>query len=336
MSDEYAPPSAPLLSEPPREKALPFGWLWPLVSGAATGVALRLIYAGRPGEPYETMLASFIFLAPALVGMVTVYVAERQKRRTWWYYAWAPAVANALFVVGSLMILIEGIICAVVIVPLFCLLGVAGGLIMGAICRATDWPKQTLGVFAVLPLVLGAFEHRIALPERVDTIERTVFVAAPPARVWGEIWNARDIKASEVERGFIYRIGVPMPLAGITRMTPDGPVRTITMGKGIRFDQLAVAWEPERFVDYRYRFAPDSFPPHALDDHVTIGGRYFDLRATSYTLVPRGEGTELRVAMGYRVSTRFNWYAAPLARLLIGNFEETVLEFYRHRAEAPR
>ncbi|MEJ0086617.1 MAG: hypothetical protein WDO72_13095 [Pseudomonadota bacterium] len=40
------------------------------------------------------------------------------------------------------------------------------------------------------------------------------------------------------------------------------------------------------------------------------------------------------MSMNYRVSTRFNWYAGPVADLLIGNFEENILRFYARRAEA--
>ena len=36
----------------------------------------------------------------------------------------------------------------------------------------------------------------------------------------------------------------------------------------------------------------------------------------------------------YRVSTQFNWYAGPIAALLIGNFSEVILAFYRRRSEA--
>ena len=71
-----------------------------------------------------------------------------------------------------------------------------------------------------------------------------------------------------------------------------------------------------------------------LDDHVVVGGYYFDVKDTSYALKPNGDGTELRITMGYRVTTQFNWYAEPWARFLLGNFEEVVLDFYRRRSEA--
>ena len=323
----------PEIPETPEKATLPYARWWPLLIGAATGVVLRLGFSGRPGEAYQAMAASFIFLAPVLVGAVTVYAAETQQRRAWSYYFWAGFVANVLFVLGTMAILIEGIICAILIVPLFGVFGGIGGVAMGAVCRVTRWPKQSIYGLAALPLVLGGLEPLVPLPERMSMVERTRVVAASPQAVWRQLENARDISPHEVDSAWMYRIGVPLPQAGITEWTAQGPVRHITMGSGVHFDQVAAAWEPSRHVRWVYRFQKDSFPPQALDDHVMIGGDYFDLHDTEYTLTPVAHGTELRIRMRYRVSTQFNWYAAPIAELLIGNFEEVILGFYAHRAE---
>ena len=314
-------------------KTLPFSNWWPLLAGAVVGIVMRLLFWQSPGNSYAPMMASFIYLVPILVGAVTVYIAETRQRRTWTYYFWAPFLANVIFVVGTLLILVEGGICAILIVPLFALLGSLGGLLMGIVCRTTNWPKQTLYSFAVLPLVFGGLEASVPLPERLSSIERTVIIHAAPSEVWRQIHNAHDIKPEEVSLAWAYRIGVPMPLAGVTQQTPTGLVRKITMGKGIHFDQVVAEWQENKYVRWTYRFDDDSFPPRALDDHVKIGGLYFDFKDTSYTLTPRGEGTELTLRMQYRVSTQFNWYADAVARLLLGNVEEVLLDFYRQRSE---
>lgn len=313
---------------------IPFRPWWPLLAGVATGIVVRLIFSGKAGDPYGAMMGSFIYLSPMLVGVVTVYVAERIKRRSWGYYFLAPFVANCLFVIGTLAILIEGLICAVVIIPLFALLGGLGGLVMGAICRLTNWPGKAVYSFMVLPLVLGGLETNLPLPEEISTVERSVLINATPDAVWREINAVRNIKPEEVNNAWAYRIGVPLPVSGVTEQTPDGPVRRIKMGKGIYFDQVFVDWRENRYVRWHYRFYEDSFPPKALDDHVMIGGHYFDIEETSYMLEPKGSGTELTINMRYRVSTQFNWYADPIARLLFGNFEEVILDFYRRRSEA--
>lgn len=316
------------------KKIMPFRFWWPLLAGAFAGIVLRLVFSGKAGDSYAAMMGTFVYLSPLLVGVVTVYVAERAERRSWGYYFLAPFVANCLYVLGTLAIFIEGLICAAVIIPLFALLGALGGLIMGAICRLTGWPGKTVYGFMVLPLVLGGLETNLPLPERISTVERSVMINAAPEIVWRKINTVSDIKPEEVDSAWAYRIGVPLPVSGVTENTPDGPVRKIKMGKGIHFDQVFVDWRENRYVSWRYRFYEDSFPPNALDDHVMIGGHYFDLEETSYRLEPKDGGTELTINMRYRVSTQFNWYADAVAKLLFGDFEETILDFYRRRSEA--
>jgi hypothetical protein len=313
---------------------MPYSFWWPLLCGAAAGLLIRLVFSGKAGNPYAPMLAAFVYLAPLVVGMVTVYVAERSHRRSWGYYAWASAFANVIFVLGSLAILIEGLICALLIVPLFAAIGALGGLLMGLICRLTNWPRSTLCSVAALPLLLGALAGDPgARVHTLESVHRQVLVQAPADEVWQHLMDADEIAPGEVENAWMYRIGVPMPLAGITEETPDGLVRDVRMGKGIHFAQVASDWEPGRRVQWQYRFEPDSVPAGALDDHVRIGGDYFDLVGTTYTLSPRGEATLLEIDMQYRVSTDFDWYAKPIARWLIGDFSEVILGFYRARSE---
>jgi uncharacterized protein YndB with AHSA1/START domain len=321
-------------STAPREPSSPVSWLWPIVAGVLAGLALRYVFSGKPGDPYATMMASFILLTPLVVGAVTVYVAERQRPRTWRYHFFAAALSNVCCVIGAMLVLWEGLICAILIVPLFALFGGLGGLLMGAICRRTRRPGSSLYSLAALPLVLGFLETGLPLPDSIRGVERQVHIDAPPGTVWRYLQNTGRITPAEVEHGWLYRIGVPLPEIGATEHGAQGSVRRIRMGKGIRFDQIVAEERPGRYIRWTYRFAPDSVPPRALDDHVAIGGAYFDMLDTSYTLTPRGAGTDLRIRMRYRVSTRFNWYVGPIADALFGNFEETILGFYRGRSEA--
>jgi hypothetical protein len=229
-------------------------------------------------------------------------------------------------------VLFEGLICVVVIAPLFGLLGMVGGLIMGALYRVLSKPERPLYGFAVLPLVLGALEPPPSA-DRIGTVERSVLVRAAPERVWQTIQNADAIQPPEVASAWMYRIGVPLPLAGVTRREGSEIVRTITMGKDVHFDQVVTEWQENRLMRVKYRYQPDSFPPYALDQHVVLGGHYFDVTGTDYVLEPLGPDTELTIRMQYRVRTRFNWYAEPVARILFADFEQVILEFYRRRSE---
>lgn len=335
------------------ERTFPFAAWWPALIGALVGIGLRLIFSGGIAFQSDTdkfidkvsngvasaMSGFFIYFTPIAVSAVSVYLAERHRRRSWRYYVWIGAMANALFVLGTLLILIEGFICAVIIVPLFMLLGGIGGLIMGAICRWMIYPRTSVLSFVTLPVVLALVVPPAENIPYIGTIERSVIVHAAPDKIWPHLMNADQIRPDEVSRGWLYRIGVPLPSAGLTSMdaTGTGLVRYITMGKNIHFEQLAGEWRENEFVRWTYRFAPDSFPPHALDDHVQIGGEFFDIIDTTYRLTPMAgsttAATRLDIQMHYRVSTDFNWYANGVAKLLIGNFQDVILDFYRVRAE---
>jgi len=343
---EPEPPSPPSADEPPtagdarpgqestkKSRTLPFSNWWPLAIGAFAGIALRLIFSGKPGTAYAAMEGAFVYLVPVAVGAVTVYIAEGTQRRSWSYYIWAPMIANCLFVLGTLVFLIEGIICAIIVIPLFAVLGAFGGVIMGAICRATRWRKGAVYGFTALPVLLGMVPGNEVDSEKIGMVERTVIVEAMPEQIWKQLLNARDIRPDEVGDAWMYRIGVPLPIAGVTTRTSDGLVRKVTMGKSIHFDQVASEWSENRFVRWTYHFDKDSFPPNALDDHVTIGGQYFDILDTAYTLEPRSAlATKLSITIRYRINTQFNWYADGVAQILIGNFEEVILRFYGRRA----
>ncbi len=335
MNNPYAN-AHPSPSPQPRPDLRPaFSRLWPVGWGALAGLLLRLAFSGHPGGAYAAMLDSFILGSPILVGAVTVYMAERQYRRTWIYYFVAPAIATAFYILGTLLIFIEGWICAIVIFPMFAMIGGLAGLAMGVVCRLTHWPRPAIvSSLAILPLITGAFEQRMPLPDLQRAQDRVVFVAAPPAQLWRQLVDARAIRPAEIDDAWMYRIGVPLPIEGAGDLRNGEHLRHFVMGKGIHFDQVATEWSPDEAVTWTYRFASDSFPPQALDDHVRIGGYYFDLGATRYSLTPQPGGTLLRVRMEYRVSTGFNWYAAPIADFLIGNFETTVLRFYSRRAES--
>jgi hypothetical protein len=328
--------SSQLDAAPPRRAwIVRNGWIVPLVSGALVGILMRLLYRGAPGHPYDPMMRSFVLLVPVLVGAVTVYLGERVQQRSWSFYFWAAAGANVLFVLGTFLIMIEGLICVILAAPLFGFLGGLAGLVMGAICRWTRWPRRAMYCVSALPLMLGAFEQYLPVPQDTHSVERVCIVPAPRERVWAQLLTARNIEQREIGSAWMYRIGVPLPLSAATELVGNREVRRITMGKGIHFDQVAADWEPGRRVRWLYRFSSDSFPAGALDDHVKIGGAHFNVLDTEYVVRSLPAGTELRVRMSYRVSTPFNWYANPIAETLVGNFETVALRFYAHRAGAP-
>jgi len=313
---------------------LPFSKFMPVLWGATLGIVFRLIFSGKPGSIFAPMGSAFILIVPLVVGAVTVYIAESKERRSWRYYLAAGMLANVMFVLGTMVILIEGLICVIIIAPLFALIGAVGAIMMGAICRFTNWPKATTYCFAGLPLFIALSFPVVTEKIFIGEVTRTIQINSSAGAIWQQLLTVKGIRPDEVGDAWMYRIGVPLPIAGVTEQTSAGLVRHVAMGKSIHFDQFSTDWKENQFVRWQYRFSSDSFPPNALDDHVRIGGQYFDLIDTEYSITPTdSHHSELRIRMHYRVSTQFNWYANGVAQLLMGNFEDVILKFYRERSE---
>ena len=306
-----------------------------LGAGVLYGLFMRLAFAvgamqGAGGD--GVMLASFVFGVPLLIGAIAVYTlpAERRSVGAWLV---APLMPVLLFVSATAVLLLEGSICIFMALPIFMIMGMLGGLLTGLALKAVQPRPGTLGALLVLPLAAGLVERDLAPADHFGRSAASVHIDAAPETIWRLINDARDIRPEEMQDGLAWRIGVPLPLEAVTVGEGDARVRKLRWQRGVQFDEPILAWDENRYIRWRYVFGPDSVPPGALDDHVAIGGRHFDLIDTSHRLTPEAGGTRLDIEVNYRVSTNFNAYAGAWAAWLVDDAAETILAFYRRRAE---
>jgi hypothetical protein len=307
--------------------------------GAIYGLLMRLAFGVAPFLNHKDkmtaagpMLGSFVVLVPLLLGIYTVYAA-RDRRPSLGFALMTPWVPTLCFVGGTAVLMIEGSICIAMATPIFCLIASVGGL-LGWVVIKTMVPRQgVMSSLLLLPLLSGYAETQWPLPQQIAQSVASTYIAAKPEVVWGYINHAVAIKPDEMKGGLAYMIGVPYPIEAITQNTPDGRVRKLRWAKDVSFDEPITAWDENRFIQWTYAFRPDSFPPGALDDHVLIGGRYFDLIDTSYRLTPQAGGTRLDIVVNYRVSTHFNWYSAWWGRVMVDDSAAAILRFYKNRSE---
>ncbi len=318
-------------------------WIAPAL-GALYGLLIRVGAAwfgpwlrshGYAHEVAGVMSGGFLLLTPVVMGMITVH-ARRAQGCSWLFACFGPWVATFMMLLGSMVTLLEGAICVVMMAPLFLGLSSLGGLLMKLLQTLWNLRGRFVGAVAVLPLLALLVEGPMTQADAWQSIRHTVVVDAPPARVWQEILDARGIRPEEMPHTLIHLIGVPRPVEGINRQRPDGEVRESRWERGVHFLGRVTARTEQREIAWRYEFAPDSFPAGTMDDHVVIGGRYFDLGETRFLLTPLDGGrTRLSIEAHYRVSSSVNLYAVPVAALLGEDFVDALLTLYRQRAERP-
>lgn len=342
MTDSVTP-EAPAASTPPPSRT---HWslrvlLWTFVMGlgAVYGVLGYQFFAtlfsdsahGRSG----LMTVAFLAMLPLCIGALAVLLIQRQRRVGFWQAIGMSSVPLLLFLFLAGTLLREGFICILMALPLVLVLGFVGaaiGWMASALSKGTS--TRMMSVVVLMPFAFGAVEQELPLQDQVQTVTRSIDIQAPAEVVWRHINMPTGIQPGELKDGVAYRIGVPYPIEGRTLEPRVGGMRHLVWQRGVAFDEEITVWEPQRQVAWKYVFGPGSFPQGSLDDHIVIGGRYFNLEDTSYTLTPQTGGTRLTVNVSFRVSTHFNWYAGAWARFLVSDTAETILGFYKHRAEA--
>jgi hypothetical protein len=184
----------------------------------------------------------------------------------------------------------------------------------------------------VLPLAVGFGEQGRLREYEVRRVENSIDIAAPPERVWRHIERVSAIDAKELSKSWTQRIGFPRPLEATLSYEGVGGVRHASFERGVLFVETVDVWEPERRLAFSIH--ADKIPPTTLDDHVTIGGEYFDVLRGEYRIERLGEArVRLHLTSETRVSTDFNWYAHWWSDAVMRDVQREILQVIRKRCE---
>lgn len=307
-------------------------WLW-LLGGALYGIFLRVFFGLIPDTYGDEMSAAFLIGTPFVIGALTVY-GGRHRNQSWLFSIVSPWLAVLLMLLGCAITMLEGSICLAIMSPLFFLFSSIGGFLMWLALKLVKRNQSRLGAVAILPFLLLAGENQVPLSEQQMVLTQSVLIDAAPHTVWTQIMQARSIQANELPFSLTHFIGVPKPIEGINLETPNGEIRYSKWERGVNFRALVTKRKEDISISWKYIFDENSFPAGSMDDHVAIGGRYFNLNDTTFNLhsLP-GNKTRLEIVAHYRVTSSINFYALPAAKFIGNDFISTILGLYKGRSE---
>jgi len=296
------------------------------LAGAAYGLAARLTVATRFVDAFVAMTLGFLFIVPITIGYLTVRpMREPSKKMS----VFAPWLTCLLVIVGSFVSGFEGAICIVFATPVMLVLSSLGGIL--AASRAGR-SHIALPVALVLPWAVMGAESGMKLPARFVTTTTSIEISAPPSRVWPLVVSVDSIRPQERQPALFSSIGFPQPIAATLDHPGVGGVRTASFEHGVVFREVITDWVPEKRI--RFTIDASTVPATALDEHVRIGGPYFDVLTGTYELRPLSPSRTLLVLTSeHRVSTRFNPYASWWADRIMLSIQENILHVLRARAE---
>ena len=318
-------------------------WDVPLVSifsGVLAGCFFRMLLTHKIPDLASTDLIisiSFLAVVPFAMGYLGVHQYLRNTKREnplWYHWLFLPWASVLLMLTGAFVFALEGIICILMASPIMLVSSILGGiaarLVWGRFKRRAP---GTLSAFA-LPLLLLIVESQIPSPYQIRTVQTEILIHAPAAIIWTNIKSVRAIRPSELPTSWVTRIGFPKPIAATLSHGGTGGVRQATFTGGLVFTETVNQWNPEQDLRFSIHANTGSIPKSTLDEHVTIGGAYFDVLDGEYRLEPRPDGTLLHLTSRERLSTHINPYAGVWTDAVMRAIQQQILKVIRARCES--
>lgn len=299
------------------------------------GVAYAFLAMLLVRSTEKSVSVTYIFVVPLILGAIPVLFSTREQLQSYVTVLIIPIVSVLTFFYLSLISGFEGTICLVIIVGPFIILGAIGAFIFRLIRLRSSKAKTPLYYSLLLPFLALTIESNFNAADQYYTVTTSLPISADRQTVWTNIKNVRDIKRDELSSHFVHLIGVPRPLNGELDREGIGAVRSITWERGIRFREVIKSWDEGHGFAYDIHVDPKSIPPTTLDEHVMIGGKYFDVVEGSYKIDSIGPAKSLvTLTCQYRITTNLNTYSKWWADFMLNDFNETILEVIKGRCEA--
>ncbi len=313
--------------------------LWGIGAGIIYGLCMRLIF-GEEGASksigiytvFTVMSIGFIFFVPLALGILTVRFALRPS---WVYSIFGPWISVALFIAASIMFKWEGFICGIMAAPIFLVMGSIGGIIMKVILMLNGSKRAYIFTgFLFLPFISSGIESQFVVPPTQRLVPTQIIINAPVDVVWNNIIRIPKIQPKEHHLSFFQSMGFPKPIEATLSREGVGGVRHATFEGGLLFIETITEWQEKKKLVFSIKANTESIPPTTLDQHVKIGGEYFDMLEGDYEIEPIGSNKViLHLSSTQRLSTRFNAYAGLWTEAVMRSIQNYILVIIKQRCE---
>jgi hypothetical protein len=307
--------------------------------GLFYGLLIRLGSEVFPNtEAFSVMTLGFLVLLPFAIGFVTIYLVETKKAQTvsvWAFLPWVPVMGGTI---STVLVYWEGMICAVLFLPISLVLASLGGLAAGYIARlkvSRTARSLTLSCVLALPLLVTPWEAMVFSQNDLRRVNTSIVIYASPEVIWRNIERVREIQPSELPSSWTHQIGFPAPVEATLSSEGVGGIRSASFTGGVLFIENVNEWVPDSRLAFSIHAQTDQIPKRTLDDHVRVGGRFFDVLRGEYVIEPVSNGVvRLHLSSEHRLSTDFNWYAGLWTDAIMKDVQATILEVIRNRCES--
>lgn len=284
---------------------------------------------------YSVMTLAFIFFLPFGLGALTIYLSNIDKVRSRSYRIFMPWTPILVFFVATLLLTLEGWACWIMILPMFLLAASIGGLVAGHFKIKKHQKENTyISLFVLLPLFLSPIEQQIAkIPGRYKA-DTQIDIHASKEKIWSNVTRVREINATQDKGWFTRSLGFPRPIKAELNFEGKGAFRKAIFDKGLIFDETVTEYDHQRKMSFTIKANPYDIPSTTMDEHIVIGGEYFDVLNGTYELEALNDDTyRLHLYSHFKLTTTFNFYASWWAGWIMKDIQNNILQVIKERSE---
>ena len=308
-----------------------------VVYGILYGLAARALFAMEIDwdiiPTYGLMTLSFMFVVPFIIGLITAYYNKDVLRASRILGISMPlfSILGVIFI--SVLFEWEGIICALMAVPIFAVMALIGGFIgVKVFYRKPNGLQISLILF--IPFLIAPIEGYFGLNEQIFREKTSIEITASKEEIWKHITRVEEINERENRISLFQILGFPKPIEATLDTVAVGGVRIARFDRGLFFTETVTEMIPYKTLAFTIDADPNAIPPQALDEHVLVGGSYFDVLEGKYQIEELSDGHyNLHLSSEFQLSTNFNFYSGLWSKLLMRDIQNNILEIIKERTE---
>ncbi|MCW3108574.1 MAG: hypothetical protein JWQ09_3080 [Segetibacter sp.] len=316
-----------------------------LLYGIAYGLVARAIFSledfrnwdepnGKPlFQTYGLMTMSFLFIVPFVIGLITAYHHDTITSSIKIAIITMPLFAIIGLVGISVLSGKEGIICALMALPVFLFMALLGGLI-GVRIFKRNRDKLFISLFVFLPFLIAPLENYYGLTDKIFTEYTSIAISATDKKVWDNITRVKEITEDENNNSLFQFMGFPRPIEAELDTIAVGGIRKAIFARGLFFTETVTQMQPLKILAFNIEADSKSIPPKALDEHVMVGGKYFNVLEGRYEIEKVNDNKIiLHLTSQFRLSTTFNFYSGLWSKIIMRDIQKNILKIIKERCE---
>jgi hypothetical protein len=284
---------------------------------------------------FAVMTIGFLFFLPFGIGALTIHLSSIEKVKSAAYRFFVPWIPIIFFFVLTIIFGFEGWACWLMVLPLFLGAASIGGLIAGYF-KLKKNKKENLYIsfILLLPLFISPIEQIIgSIP---GTYEAYTFIDihSTKDKIWNNVTRVKQIEQKQDKGWLTQFLGFPRPIEAELNYEGVGAYRKAIFDKGLVFHEEVKIYEHQKKMNFSIKAYPYEIPSTTMDEHVVIGGDYFDVLDGTYELEKLNETSyRLHLYSHFKLTTTFNFYASWWAKWIMKDIQNNILLVIKERTE---